>query len=63
MTNFSPLFFGMLSFCVVALLLLVILWRTGLLLMGMNVAWELIMKMHRLVSGNRHDGRQSEEKQ
>lgn len=63
MTNFSPLLLGMLSFHVVALLVLVILWRTGLLFMGINVTLELVMKMHRLVSGNRHDVRRSEEKQ
>lgn len=63
MTNFSSLFLGMLSFYVVALLLLVILWRTGLLFMGMNVAWEHVLKMYRLISGNRDGGRQSEDKQ
>lgn len=49
MTNFSALLLGMLSLYVVAILLLVTLWRTGLLFMGMNVAWDFVLRIRRLI--------------
>lgn len=63
MTNFSALLLGMLSLYVVALLLLVILWRTGLLFMGMNVVCDFVLKMRRFVPGSRDGHRANEAEQ